>query len=389
MDSPKQILDLVELVLPSALELRRALHRNPEPSYQEHVTTQLIAEAFVATGISPHLRPGRTGLWADVGGEPKVGFRADIDALPIDEPEENLPVSTNPGWMHACGHDFHSAVAFGIARVIDQLQLPAGVRVLFQPAEEAFPGGAIELVGEGLIDGLSSILAFHVDPTLQAGKIGARTGPITASADKFAISLYGPGGHTARPHQTVDLIPAAARIIVDLPATLRASIDSQRPLIVSFGAIHGGSTENVIPTRIELKGTARTVDPEVWALLPALVDKTLSNLTAVSGASYDLEYQQAIPPVINDESVVSRAVAGIERMLGKGIVTDTPTSMGGEDFANYLEVIPGALLRLGAAKGRGDLHSSTFQADERCVSNGILSGVSALLALIDDDGLNG
>lgn len=384
MDSPNQIADLVESVLPSALELRRALHRNPEPSYQEFVTTQLIADAFAAAGMSANLRSNRTGLWVDAGGDPRVGFRADIDALPIDEPAENLPVSTNPGWMHACGHDFHGAVAFGIARVLDQMSLPAGVRVLFQPAEEAFPGGAIELVGEGLIDGLSSIIAFHVDPTLPAGKIGAKTGPITASADKFAITLFGPGGHTARPHQTVDLIPAAARIIVDLPATLRASIDSQRPLIVSFGAINGGSTENVIPTRVELKGTARTVDPDIWALLPALVDKTLSNLTAVSGASYDLEYQQAIPPVINDERVVSCAVAGIESVLGQGTVTDTTTSMGGEDFANYLEVIPGALLRLGAAKGRGDLHSSAFQADESCVSHGIFGGVSALLALIDD-----
>ncbi|HEY5891302.1 MAG TPA: amidohydrolase [Acidimicrobiia bacterium] len=383
MDSPKPLSELVELVLPSALELRRALHRHPEPSHEEHVTSQLIADALSSSGISPHLRSPRTGLWVDIGGEPKVGFRADIDALPIDEPVENVPVSINHGWMHACGHDFHSAVAFGIARVLDQLPLPAGVRVLFQPAEEAFPGGAIELVGEGLVDGLNSILAFHVDPTLQTGKVGARIGPITASADRFSISLYGPGGHTARPHQTVDLIPAAARIIVDLPATLRASIDSQRPLIVSFGAIHGGATENVIPTRVELKGTARTVDPEVWAQLPALVDKTLSNLTALSGASYDLEYQQAIPPVINDELVVSTAVAGIERMMGKGTVTDTPTSMGGEDFANYLEVIPGALLRLGAAKGRGDLHSSAFQADESCVAHGISCGVSALLALLD------
>jgi amidohydrolase len=384
LTSQLQLTTLVESALPATLELRRALHANPEPSYQEHVTTGLIADALMERGIQPQLRPHGTGLWVDVGGPPRVGFRADIDALPIDEPEENFPVSQNPGWMHACGHDFHAAVAFGIAQVLDRLDLPNGVRILFQPAEEAFPGGAVELVGEGLIDGLRSIIAFHVDPTQAAGKIGARTGPITASADKFAISLFGPGGHTARPHQTVDLVQAAARIVVDLPVTLRAAIDSQRALIVSFGSIHGGATENVIPSRIEIKGTARTIDPEVWAELPALVDKTLANLTAVSGAGYDLVYQQAIPPVINDESVIATAVAGIERVMGSSVVVDTPTSMGGEDFANYLEVIPGALLRLGAAKGRGDLHSSTFVADEGCVAYGMISGVSALLALLDE-----
>jgi amidohydrolase len=380
MITSSQLASLVDTVLPETLELRRALHRNPEPSYQETTTTRLIAEALVAKGLTPQLRPPRTGLWVDVGGDPQIGFRADIDALPIDEPEGNSPRSGNPGWMHACGHDFHSAIAFGVAAVLQELDINSGVRILFQPAEEAFPGGAVELVGEGLVDGLKSIIAFHVDPTLRSGKIGARTGPITASADKFTISLNGPGGHTARPHQTVDLIPAAARIIVDLPAALRTSVDSQRPLIIAFGSIHGGTIENVIPTRIEIKGTARTLDRELWLQLPSLIEKTLANLVAVSDASYELVYQQAIPPVVNDARVITQVVEGIEDMCGIGIVTDTPASMGGEDFANYLDVIPGALLRLGAAKGQGDLHASTFVADENAVAFGIKYGVTALVS---------
>lgn len=384
MVSQEQLNKAVEQATPAALELRRVLHRNPEPSYQEHKTTSVIKEAFAAKGLQTMGRSPRTGLWIDVGEVPTVGFRADIDGLPIDEPSDNVPVSQNPGWMHACGHDVHSAVAFGIAVVLSGLGLDNGVRVLFQPAEEAFPGGAVELVGEGLVDGLTSIIAFHVDPTLPAGKIGVRSGPITASADKFRITLGGPGGHTARPHQTVDLIPAAARVVVDLPGMLRAAVDSRKPLMVAFGSIHGGSTENVIPTRIELKGTARTLDRELWDQLPNLMDKTLAGIISVTEASYELAYQQAIPPVVNIESVVNASIEGIERLVGPDVITDTPTSMGGEDFSNYLEVIPGALLRLGAAKGRGDLHSSTFQIDERAIPHGIKCGVAALLRLLED-----
>jgi amidohydrolase len=383
MSTPENLSNLVEKVLPGALELRRLLHRNPEPSYQEHRTTDLIEAAFENVGMKTENRRPRTGLWIDVGGDPVVGFRADIDALPIEEPSENIPVSQNPGWMHACGHDAHAAIAYGVARVLSEMGPSGGVRVLFQPAEEAFPGGAVELVGEGMVDGLSSIIAFHVDPTLAAGKIGARTGAITASADKFAITLNGPGGHTARPHQTVDLIHAAARVVVDLPTMLRQSIDSRKPLMVAFGAISGGTTENVIPTKVELRGTARTLDRELWDQLPNLMDKTLSNLAAISEASYELSYQQAIPPVINDARVVRRAVDGISDAMGYDSITETPTSMGGEDFANYLDVIPGALLRLGAAKGRGDLHSSAFLLDEAAIGHGIKAGVAALLSLME------
>lgn len=383
MQIPPVIGDLVERATIRALELRRSLHQNPEPSYHEYETTRLIAEALTGSGLQPNDRYPRTGLWVDVGPAPSVAFRADIDALPILEPHENDPVSANPGWMHACGHDAHAAIAYGISMVLSEIDLDRGVRVLFQPAEEGFPGGAIEMVGEGLLEGINAIIAFHVDPTLEAGTIGARSGAITASADKFSITLTGPGGHTARPHQTVDLIDAAARIVVDLPAALRSRIDARKPLTVAFGAIHGGTTENVIPTTVELKGTARTLDRDLWDQLPAIMDKTLANLVTVSGAGYELSYQHAIPPVVNDARVVARAVDGIEAVLGDGVIVHTPTSMGGEDFANYLDVAPGALLRLGSARGRGDLHSSSFLLDEAAVGHGIEAGVGALLSLLD------
>jgi amidohydrolase len=382
MHIPEEVGDLIERVLPDALELRRKLHENPEPSYHEYETTRMIKDALVGRGLTPVDRTPRTGLWVDSGKNPVCAFRADIDALPIDEPAGNIPESQNPGWMHACGHDAHSAIAFGLAVVFSQMEKSLAVRFLFQPAEEGFPGGAVEMVAEGLIDGLSSILAFHVDPALETGKFGIRTGPITASADKFTISLTGPGGHTARPHRTVDLVAAAARIVIDLPAVLRASVDARQALTLVFGSIHGGATENVIPTRVELKGTVRTLDRGLRDQLPGLMEKILSNLAGVTEASYELTYQRAIPPVVNDARVIARVADGISSFYDDEAIVHTPTSMGGEDFANYLDVIPGALVRLGSARGHGDLHSSAFHLDEAAIGHGIRAGVAALLNLV-------
>jgi amidohydrolase len=374
----------VEGIVPHAVELRRLLHRHPEPANGEHQTTALIAASLDEHGIGYHDRKPRTGLWLDVGNEPKIAFRADLDALPIEEPEENTPRSQNPGWMHACGHDAHAAIAFGIAVALRRLELPVGARLLFQPAEEAMPGGAAQFVDEGLVDGLKGLVAFHVDPSLETGKVGSRMGPITASADKFTIVLEGPGGHTARPHQTVDLIADAARLVHELPGVLRRTVDARSILTVAFGSIKGGTTSNVIPTRVELEGTARTLDRALWDVLPGLMDKAVGSLMAWSGAGYSLDYVQAIPPVVNDHAVVQAATDGIARLLGRDAIVPSEPSMGGEDFANYLSVAPGALLRLGSS-GRGhDLHSPGFILDEAAIGVGIRAGLAALLGLAED-----
>jgi amidohydrolase len=284
--------------------------------------------------------------------------------------------------MHACGHDAHAAIAFGIALALRQLDLPIGVRVLFQPAEESWPGGASEFVEEGLADGMKGLLAFHVDPSLQTGRVGSRVGAITASADKMAIILEGPGGHTARPHQTVDLIADAARLVHELPGVLRRTIDARSPLTVAFGSIHGGRSGNVIPTRLELHGTARTLDRGLWEVLPGLMDKAIGSLMALSGVEYTLESEQAIPPVVNDEAVVRAATTGIIEAIGE-VVVPTEPSMGGEDFANYLSVAPGALLRLGSTGKGADLHSPGFTLDEATIGFGVRAGVAAVLGLVE------
>lgn len=386
MTTPDQLAGLVEGVVPKAVELRRLLHRHPEPAYEEHQTTALIAASLDENGLSYQERKPRTGLWLDIGGPAEVAFRADLDALPITEPEDRSPRSQNPGWMHACGHDAHAAIAFGIALALRQIDPPKGVRFLFQPAEESFPGGAVEFVNEGLVDGFKALLAFHVDPALETGKVGARTGPVTASADKFTIVLSGPGGHTARPHQTVDLVADAARVVQELPVYLRRTVDARSPLTLVFGSIHGGNAGNVIPTRVKLRGTVRTLDRDLWEVLPGLVDKALGTLLAISGAEYELEYQPAIPPVVNDRSIIEATTTDIAEALGKDVIVQTEPSMGGEDFANYLSSVPGALLRLGSSSDPGhvsDLHSPSFKLDEATIGVGIRAGVAAVLGLVD------
>jgi len=380
MPDPDALARVVEEIAPKTVELRRLLHSHPEPAHREHQTTELLSEFLAGFDLEFQDRRPRTGGWVDIGGDPKVGFRADIDALPIMEPGDNDPRSGIEGWMHACGHDAHAAIAAGIAVVLDRTRPDTGVRVLFQPAEESVPGGALELVDEGLVGGLEALLAFHVDPALRVGRIGARVGAITASADILTITVHGPGGHSSRPHRTVDLVTAAARVAADLPSAVRASVDSRSAVVTAFGSIHGGDAPNVIPTEVILKGTVRTLDAELWDVLPSLVDKILGSILALSGAGYTLDYQQGIAPVVNDERVVDRATRGIRTVLGEESVVPTETSMGGEDFSNYLAVTRGALLRLGSASGGGDLHSASFLFNENAIPFGIHAGAAAILA---------
>ena len=387
MSSPN-LRGLVAEVLPKVIDLRRAIHRHPELAHEEYQTTERVVTALREAGLSPRTRTPRTGLTVEVGsGEKLVGFRADLDALPIQEPEGLAFRSQVPGVMHACGHDVHTSVAVGIALGLSRLEpLPGRVRVIFQPAEETFPGGGQELVREGAADGLESIIAFHVDPSLEAGKIGLRSGAITGSADRFYLNLEGPGGHTARPHKTVDLIYAAGKVITELPALLNRLTDSRLPMTIVFGKIVGGTADNVIPTTIELSGTCRTLDRTLWEEIPGLIDRLVQEIVAPTGAKVLVHYQRGIPPVINDERVVARCRQAIAATLGLESVVVAPTSMGAEDFARFTEAVPGSLIRLGAKPpGREvDLHSASFTADEAALESGLLAGLASLLGLLDE-----
>lgn len=383
--SLQELRGMVAEVLPTVTELRRAIHRHPELSFQEFATTDRVATTLRHGGLDPKVRDSGTGLTVEVGGgERLVGFRADLDALPIAEPADSPYASQVSGVMHACGHDAHTAIGTGIALTLARLALPGRVRFLFQPGEEVFPGGAIELVREGAADGLSAIVAYHVDPTIAAGEIGLRTGPITGSADGFTIRLEGPGGHTARPHRTVDVVYAAGRMITELPALIDRLVDPRRPVAVVFGRVHGGTVDNVIPTSVEIGGTVRTVDRGLWDEMPSLIDRLATQIAAPTGARVSVRYKRGIPPVVNDPEVIDSARQAVVEMLGPRAAAPTPTSMGAEDFSQYLDRVPGALLRLGAQPEAGavDIHSASFVFNEEALAPGITAGAATLLRLL-------
>ncbi len=379
---------LARAIAPSMVALRRDIHEYPEVGWSEHRTTRKVAEHLRAWGLHPVIRAAGTGLVVEVGdGDRVVGFRADLDALPIQEETDASYRSQHSGVMHACGHDVHTAIGVGMAGVLAELgdALAGRVRLVFQPAEEQIPGGASVMCEEGAADNLSAIAAFHVDPSLPVGNIGVRHGGITGASDRLIIRLAGPGGHTSRPHQTVDLAYAAGRVITDLPGLLRHGVDPRETIALVFGRIEGGSAENVIPTQIELGGTVRLFNLDLWRMMPKVVEQHVHDLVAPLGAKAEVSYVQGSPPVVNDRVVVDAFETAGTTLLGGGHVTETHQSLGSEDFAWFLESVPGALIRLGAAlpDRMVDLHSATFDVDESCIETGIGVGVAAMLELLD------
>ena len=378
--------ELARAVAPEMVALRRDLHRYPELAWGEHRTTRKVAERCYALGLQPVVRPEGTGLTVEVGvGGPVVGFRADLDGLPVDEHTDVPFRSEHPGVMHACGHDAHTAIAVGIATALARTPDLAGtVRFIFQPAEECIPGGAQAMCGDGAADDLSAIAAFHVDPSLATGRIGLRHGGITGASDRMLITIGGPGGHTSRPHKSVDLAYAAGRVLTELPSLLRHGVDPREPLAVVFGRVNGGSADNVIPTEIELGGTVRLLNLDLWRTMPKLVEQHVHDLVSPLGATAAVDYERGSPPVVNQPAVVDAFDRTGRAMLGDEAVVPTHQSLGAEDFAWFLESVPGALIRLGAAlpDRTVDLHSSTFDIDEACIETGIAVGAAALVDLL-------
>ena len=372
---------------PDAVRMRRDLHRHPEVAWTERRTTYRIAEALSANGLDPKIRGDLVGLTVEIGsGTPIVGFRADIDALPIHE-ETGAPYRSQiDGIMHACGHDAHAAIAVGIARTLAMLgDLPGTARIIFQPAEEELPSGAAKLIEEGTIDDLASLIAFHVDPTIPPGVVGLKAGPITSAADKLHIRLTGPGGHTSRPHRTVDLVHVAARIVVDLPAMVRSELDPRQHIAMVFGRISGGDTANAIPTEVSISGTARVQESEAWNGLAEIIDRQVEAIASPFGAGVEVSHLRGAPPVDNDAAVIRTIEKAAAAVLGREGVQPTPQSMGSEDFAWFLNHVPGALIRLGAGENGQpvDLHSPTFVIDEASIEHGIAVGTISLLHLME------
>lgn len=281
-----------------------------------------------------------------------LALRADIDGLPIPDTKTHVAYrSTFPDRAHACGHDVHTAVVLGAGLVLADLDrqglLPRPVRLLFQPAEEVLPGGATDAIASGVLDGVGRIIAVHCDPRVDAGKIGLRTGPITSACDRLEVTLSGPGGHTARPHLTTDLVTAAAWVAVDLPAVLSRRMDARSGMSITWGRIEAGHACNVIPMHAELSGTIRCLDINAWHEAPDQIHAAIDEIAGMHRAKSEITYVRGVPPVVNDPVVTELLREAMAARLGKESIEDTEQSLGGEDFSWYLEHVPGAMARLG------------------------------------------
>lgn len=363
------------------VEVRRDLHMHPELGFAEHRTTALIEDRLTAAGLRPQRLPRGTGVICDVGTGERVplALRADIDALPLED-EKGAPYSsTSAGACHACGHDVHTAVLLGVGEFLAHLDaegaLPGRVRLIFQPAEEILPGGALEVLAAGGLSGVERVFALHCDPRVEVGEVGLRTGPITAATDRVAVHLSGPGGHTARPHLTADLVYALGKVVTELPAVLSRRVDPRAALSLVWGRVNAGSAPNAIPDQGIAEGTVRCLDDDAWHQAPDLLKGLLKSVTSGYDVHAELEYVRGVPPTVNEVASVEMLRAAVESELGPEAVVLSPTSLGGEDFGWYLESIPGALARLGVRRSDAeeelDLHRGTFDVDERAVATGV------------------
>jgi amidohydrolase len=373
------------------VDFRRDLHAHPEIGYHEFRTTRRIKLRLEAAGLRPVVLPKGTGLLVDIGAgsEPVVGLRADMDALPISD-EKNVPYrSTVANACHACGHDVHTTVLVGTGLVLARMSaaggLPGRVRLIFQPAEEV-PCGALDVLAAGGIASVDRVFALHCDPRLDVGKVGTRVGAITAACDKITVRVTGPGGHTARPHLTADLVYALGKIITELPAALSRRVDPRSSLSLVWGRVNAGAAANAIPDDGIVEGTVRCLDDEAWHQAPDLLKALIDSVASAYGVVADLSYVRNVPPTVNEAISTAMVEAAADRVLGSDAVVAAPQSLGGEDFAWYLESIPGALARLGTrTPGSGadfDIHQPAFDVDERAIGVGVrLMVATALTAM--------
>src|SRR4051812_25878357 len=359
--------------------LRRDLHAPPELGHHEFRTTERIINELVAAGLPAQPLRAGTGVVCDIGDRPPtIGLRADLDALPIADGKDVPYRSTVDSVCHACGHDVHVTVLLGtgllLARLAADGQMARGVRLIFQPAEEVIPGGALDVIAEGGLDGLERLFAVHCDPSIPVGRIGLRVGAVTSATDQVEVRLRGTGGHTARPHRTSDLVAALGDVAARAPRILARRVDPRSGVNLVFGEMHAGSAANVIPRVGVLRGTLRMLDHRAWEAVPPLLAAAVREVAAPYGVEVEIDHERGVPPVVNDAHAVAQLAAAAAHVSADA-ACDTEQSLGGEDFGWFLEKVPGALARIGvrprAATTAVDLHQPTFDVDEGCLDVGV------------------
>jgi amidohydrolase len=374
--------------LDDLVEFRRDLHAHPEIAHAETRTTARVIDVLDRAGLKPVPLPG-TGVVCDIGDSGRtVALRGDLDALPLPDETGLDYASVHAGVSHACGHDVHTTALLGAGLALGALagagRLPGRVRLIFQPAEEVMPGGALAVLAAGALDGVERAYSLHCDPHTDVGRIGTRVGAITAAADHVQVRLSGQGGHTSRPHLTQDVVFALGQLIVGVPAVLSRRIDPRAGATLVWGHVAAGTAANAIPSRGELNGTFRCLDSAVWGQAGALVSDAVREIVAPYGVTVDVDYQRGVPPTVNEPEAVELLETAARAELGAQAVELTPQSLGGEDFAWILEKVPGAMFRLGTRTPGGhtyDLHRPDFTVDERAIPIGAC--VLAATALTD------
>ncbi len=386
----EKIKNLAKVYSPALIQIRRHLHANPELSYQEFKTTEYVQQQLTLMGIEFEVK-ATTGILAIVKGKNAdsrvIALRADMDALPITEENEVPYKSINTGVMHACGHDVHTTILLGAAKILHELkgEWEGTIKLLFQPGEERNPGGASYMIKDGVLENPrpNAIVALHVHPGLEVGKLSFRKGRVMASADEIYITIRSKGGHAAAPHLTADTILIASQLIVSLQQIISRNNSPISPSVLSICAIQGGNTTNVIPSEVKLMGTFRAMD-EVWRYKAhELIRKQAVGLVESMGAEIDLHIDIGYPTVDNDPVFTEAAWQLADEFMGKENVLETELRMGAEDFGYYTQVVPGCFFRLGVrneAKGIvHQVHTPKFDIDENAIEIG--AGMMAYLGI--------
>jgi amidohydrolase len=381
----------VERLRDEVIAWRRHLHQNPELSFQEKKTSQFVYETLQTFPGLVVTRPTPTSVMARlIGKQPgkTVALRADMDALPIQE-ESGVPFSSrNPGVMHACGHDGHTAMLLGVAKIFSKMtELITGeLRFLFQHAEEKFPGGARDLVRAGMMEGVDAVVGAHLWTPLAVGKVGVAYGPMMAAPDLFRLTIQGKGGHAASPHQTVDAIAVGAQVVTNLQHLVSRRTDPLDSLVVSITEFHAGTEHNIIPDKAEIVGSVRTFDPSLREMAPEWIEQVIRGVTSAHGAQYELRFERGYHPVINDESVTRTVEEAVVEALGEEVIERVKPSMGGEDFSAYQQVTPGTFLFIGAGNpDKGAVyphHHPRFTIDEDAMTIGMTALVHGAWKLL-------
>ena len=371
--------------------LRRDLHAHPEVGNEEYRTTQLVVDTLATAGLRAEVLQIGTGAVCDIlprdadSPDDLIGLRADLDALPIQD-GKNVPYrSLNDGVCHACGHDVHTTVVLGVGLVLARLRtaglLQRGVRLIFQPAEETSPGGAVDAISCGVLDGLSEVYALHCDPRTDVGQLALRVGPITSAVDQVTVTLTGTGGHTSRPHLTADLVGALGAVATETQLLLSRRVDPRSGVSMMWGRIHAGSAANAIPQVGVIEGTLRALDESGWRTAQRLIPELVGQIVQPFGVGVEVSVTAGVPPAVNHQLGVERLTKATRAVLGPRSVTATEQSLGGEDFAWMLRQVPGAMARLGVRPAgqatAPDIHQPTFDVDESCIR----VGVAALAAV--------